>query len=103
MRKFSAKPIRLRNLDKNKPREQQSPKQNDPASKASNYDHESNKNKRQINQHPTSEYGIRQEVSGSHIVRRRLGNLLEERFPGRWSIIEVCAHLFRSSKQAVKG
>lgn len=103
MGKLSIKPIRLRNLGKNKTREQQSTKQNHPAKDASNANNDGydvNNNKREINQHPVSEYGTRQAVSSSYIVRRRLANLLEERFPGRWSMIEVCAHRSVQSGQA---
>lgn len=88
MRKLFAKVIRSKNPDKNKPREQQTTKLNDPAETASNDN--INNNQQKNTQYPPSQYGIRQEVSGKYLIRRRLANLLEDRFPGRWSL-QVCA------------
>lgn len=84
MRKRFAEAIRSGKPNKNKPGEQPSTERNDAATSASNDNH--NDNQQKNTQSLPSEYGIRQVVSSRYIIRQRLANLLEERFPGRWSL-----------------
>ncbi|PKY02583.1 hypothetical protein P168DRAFT_186647 [Aspergillus campestris IBT 28561] len=84
MRKRFAEAIRSGKPNKNKPGEQPSTERNDAATSASNDN--DNDNQQKTTQDLPSQYGIRQVVSSRYLIRKRLVNLLEERFPGRWSL-----------------
>ncbi|KAE8341468.1 hypothetical protein BDV24DRAFT_50380 [Aspergillus arachidicola] len=85
MKRGIAKAIRSKIRNKTKPEEQHSTERNDPVKTASYVDGGDN-NQQKNPQYPPSQYGIRQEVHSTYLMRQRLVNLLEERFPGCWSL-----------------